>query len=391
MTGTTPKFSIIVPVYNEERYLSFCVDSLRKQTLRDIEIIIVDDGSTDRSGLIADWYARQDQRIHVVHQENSGQGPARNRGIREACGKYIGFTDADDWVQPEMFQRLYGRASQIEADIVLGGVKLLSHGSVTKIYEQPKADAVLRGQEDIYPFRRHLYGPLSGSDDSGCVPGYVWVGCFRRSFINENHILFQNMMSEDTAFLIEALQAASCVAFVAGADYCYRRDGQISTTNTFNTSSLEFYTAYMCSSHRLLEREATEHQHECLIRWSRNVIDLSRRLVHRIETSSLSSKGKSVFIHQVNINPFLIEASSRYSWHDLPRKFVPFYWCQMHDRVQAERYMMGAWARASILWEFMKDVAHRRSGISQKGEEAGNKNTECFPTTMNPSDRAEAK
>lgn len=347
MVEVKPEFSIIVPVYNGEQYLSRCIDSLREQTLRNIEIIIVDDGSTDKSGLIADLYAHQDRRIRVFHQENSGQGPARNLGIKQARGKYIGFTDADDWVLPNMFHQLYDRTLQTDADIVLGGVRVISHGKVTRAYKQPEADAVLRGQEDIYPFRCYLYGSLPGLNCSDTVPGYVVVGGFRRSFIVNNHILFQNMMSEDTAFLIQTLQNAESVAFVAGDQYCYRRDNQTSTTNSFNKSGLRFYTSYMFFSRQLIEREAEDHQHECLMRWCRNVIDLSRELVHRIESSSLSLQEKSSYIHHVNMNPLLKDASSRYSWRDLPRKFVPFYWCQIHDFVVLERLMMDIWIKVS--------------------------------------------
>lgn len=97
---STPKVSIIVPIYNVEKYLNKCVDSLINQTLKEIEIILVDDGSKDSSGLIADSYAEKDKRITVIHQCNAGLGPARNSGMKVASGEYIGFVDSDDWVKP---------------------------------------------------------------------------------------------------------------------------------------------------------------------------------------------------------------------------------------------------------------------------------------------------
>lgn len=115
-----PKVSIVVPIYNVEKYLKNCVDSLLNQTLEDIEIILVDDGSPDKSGEIADEYMRNEKRIKVVHQSNAGLGPARNSGMAVATGEYIGFIDSDDWTQPEMFERLYEAAVLENADIVVG-------------------------------------------------------------------------------------------------------------------------------------------------------------------------------------------------------------------------------------------------------------------------------
>ena len=96
MNKISPAFSIVVPIYNVEQYLYDCVSSIRKQTLENIEIILVDDGSPDRCGELADSLACQDNRIKVVHRVNGGLGPARNTGIDVACGEYIGFVDSDD-------------------------------------------------------------------------------------------------------------------------------------------------------------------------------------------------------------------------------------------------------------------------------------------------------
>ena len=91
-----PKVSVVIPMYNVEKYLDTCVQSVRKQTLQDIEIILVDDGSPDRCGEMAEEYAKQDSRVKVVHRKNGGLGPARNSGMEIATGEYIGFVDSDD-------------------------------------------------------------------------------------------------------------------------------------------------------------------------------------------------------------------------------------------------------------------------------------------------------
>ena len=105
----SPKISVIIPVYNTEKYLRQCLDTVVAQTLKDIEIILVDDGSTDDSLLICQEYAQKDSRIHVYHQENQGAGPARNYGIKVAKGQYFSFLDSDDLFKLDMLERLYDK------------------------------------------------------------------------------------------------------------------------------------------------------------------------------------------------------------------------------------------------------------------------------------------
>lgn len=102
-----PEISVIVPVYNTEKYLDRCIRSIIDQTFSDFELILVDDGSKDNSGFICDEWEKKDSRIKVIHQKNAGAGAARNAGLSVAEGKYIGFIDSDDWIEPEMYQVLY--------------------------------------------------------------------------------------------------------------------------------------------------------------------------------------------------------------------------------------------------------------------------------------------
>lgn len=101
------KISVIVLVYNIEKYVGKCIDSIRKQTYKKLEIILVDDGSTDNSGSICDAYADKDNRIRVIHQQNRGLSGARNRGLEASTGEYIGFVDGDDWIEEDMYDFLY--------------------------------------------------------------------------------------------------------------------------------------------------------------------------------------------------------------------------------------------------------------------------------------------
>lgn len=122
----SPKISIIVPVYNTEKYLDKCISSLINQTLKDIEIICVNDGSTDNSLKILEKFASQDKRIKVFSQENKGQSAARNLGIKNSEAEYLGFVDADDWVDLKYFEKLYSAAKKYDCDIACAGFKRCS-------------------------------------------------------------------------------------------------------------------------------------------------------------------------------------------------------------------------------------------------------------------------
>ena len=116
-----PKVSIVVPIYNVEKYLDRCIQSLLAQTLKEIEIILVDDGSDDGCAQICDQYAERDSRIKVVHKKNGGLDSARKAGIAIASGKYVGYVDGDDWIEPFMYERMVELAEKyganVEADI----------------------------------------------------------------------------------------------------------------------------------------------------------------------------------------------------------------------------------------------------------------------------------
>lgn len=120
---SNPLISVIVPVYKVEPYLERCVNSIRNQTYQNLEIILVDDGSPDRCGEMCDAFGKQDSRIRVFHKENGGQSSARNLGLDNITGEYVGFVDSDDWIEPDMYQHLYELMKQNQAQIACCGVQ----------------------------------------------------------------------------------------------------------------------------------------------------------------------------------------------------------------------------------------------------------------------------
>lgn len=132
-----PKVSVIVPIYNGSKYLDRCLNSIMKQTLNDIEIILVDDGSIDNSGVMCDQYAQKDGRIVSIHKKNGGLGSARNCGLKYVKSEYVGFVDCDDWVNPDTYEFLYKNAINNDADISSGKFAIIhSENSIIKPEKQ---------------------------------------------------------------------------------------------------------------------------------------------------------------------------------------------------------------------------------------------------------------
>ena len=140
------KISIIVPIFNIEKYLSRCLDSILEQTYKNLEVILVDDGSVDNSGMIADKYARKDQRIKVIHQVNQGVSAARNTGIDLATGDYIGFVDGDDYIEPDMYEILMRIIEEQQVDIAHCGYQMV-YPSKTEFYYNTKEKIKMNREE----------------------------------------------------------------------------------------------------------------------------------------------------------------------------------------------------------------------------------------------------
>lgn len=146
-----PKISIIIPAYNIEPYLERCLNSVRSQTYKNLQIIVVDDGSTDQTGRIADHIARQDYRFLVIHKENGGVSAARKTGLEHATGEYIGFADGDDYIEPDMYENLIGLAIEYDADIAHCGYQMVFPDRVDLYHgtKQLKVQDTYTGVKDL--------------------------------------------------------------------------------------------------------------------------------------------------------------------------------------------------------------------------------------------------
>ncbi len=210
--------SVIVPVYNVEPYLPRCVDSILEQSYRNIEVILVDDGSTDRSGSLCDEYARRDARVRVVHKANGGLSDARNAGLAAASGEFIAFCDSDDWMAEAILADALQAARSNDADMVVWGY----------CADFVDADENLLRTDTHIPRRavceKGRPEPLLGSDLFMALLGYAWNKLYRRDLIND--LLFESGISlvEDILFNREAIVRAHRLVFLdqAGTHYVQR-------------------------------------------------------------------------------------------------------------------------------------------------------------------------
>lgn len=201
-----PKISIIVPVYNVEKYLERCVNSLIQQTLPDIEILLIDDASADRSSQICDSFKEKDNRINVIHKMiNQGLAEARNTGIEHAKGKYLLFVDSDDSVETEMCRKLYEKAEETEADTVLFSMNyMMKNGKIVEYHTNDGKEQLFVGNEVMDNFFPEVLGaePSREKDyNFGMSPCTILV---KKNVLLENNIRFiseRTYIYEDMTFL----------------------------------------------------------------------------------------------------------------------------------------------------------------------------------------------
>lgn len=203
------KISIIVPVYNTEKFLEKCLNSLINQTLKDIEIICINDGSTDKSLQILEKFANKDKRIQIINQTNSGLSVARNIGIKKAKGEYIGFVDSDDWVDLNFFEQLYINVKKYNADIGVAGIKRVRSYKWKYHIKLEKEEVI---QDTNKKFKKC-------DVTEKC---YVWNKIYKLSELQKLNINFEpNVYFEDRLFTAQVLINLKTLVTVPNTYYNY--------------------------------------------------------------------------------------------------------------------------------------------------------------------------
>lgn len=245
------KISIIVPVYNTVKYLRKCLNSLCSQTYGELEIICVDDGSTDGSELIVDEFARKDARIIAIHKENGGESNARNTGLRISTGDYLGFMDCDDWIEPDMYETLINMMEKYGADLVASGWYCDNGDRSVKVENQLPVESGVFDRARLlqYVYKRDSYRGFA----------YMWNKLYRRSLFYDKHgklILFDEglRLGGDVLYLSELILNVKKAIYTDRAFYHYiqRQDSGCHSQNLAKRE--DWITAY-CRIIQRFERE----------------------------------------------------------------------------------------------------------------------------------------
>ncbi len=229
----TPLISVIIPVYNVEKYLRRCLDSVIVQTYRNLEIICVDDGSVDESGKICDQYAVRDARIKVIHQENQGLSAARNRGLDAADGEYIAFVDSDDYILEDMYKKMLDKLLNYNVDLCVCQWQYeFSDGR--QVVKRKNIDPTIYGRKASLEFARFLY---RGNYENGVVVA-AWNKLYRRALLDK--IRFEGRIHEDEAFCGRIMAKNISVYVMEEQFYVYAQNGDSLTNKPFSANKFFF-------------------------------------------------------------------------------------------------------------------------------------------------------
>ena len=246
------KVSVIVPVYNVEKYLPQCIESLIKQTLKDIEIILIDDGSKDSSGKICDQYAEKDQRIRVIHKKNAGVSAARNDGIETAKGEYIIFVDSDDFVPENAYEKMYEDAKLHESDVVFADMYILKNGKTKWVhfFDKPFVSSERKYLDELIKADLFItYCPNPPSSGPAFGYGGPTNKLVRKQLLDANNIRFDVRVKgifDDIIYSAYLFANAQTISYVDVPVYNYRIvEGSL--TQSYKENMLEINEAIFAS------------------------------------------------------------------------------------------------------------------------------------------------
>lgn len=220
----TPYFSVIVPMYNVQRYIKLCIDSILNQTFKDFEIIIVDDASTDDSYKICHERYSKNEKVRIIrYEKNQGSAFSRNTGIENAHGKYIYFLDSDDLIMTNTLEKIHEVAEKTDADVIRTAGYFVTHQDDDKpininkmqtVWDRYNTEGFLK-EDKYYRIMEHYYNVANGTKE--------WLCCYKRDFLQKNCIRFENIIAEDKLFTIEIYCSAEKYYIMHSAFYVYRK------------------------------------------------------------------------------------------------------------------------------------------------------------------------
>ncbi len=232
------KVSIVVPIYGVEKYIRQCLDSILNQTLKDIEVILIDDGSPDKCGEIVDEYALKDSRIKVIHQVNQGYGVAVNAGLDIAQGDYVGIVEPDDYIEPDMYEKLYNQITKFDADMCKASFYKYNSQAKSKEKENEIWKYEIQNIED-FPTDRAF--TIKEYPKLFIFHASVWSNIYKRDFLEKNNIRFNNTKSssyQDLPFMTEVVCKAEKICVLHDYLYHWRLEENQNSSTSCNGEKL---------------------------------------------------------------------------------------------------------------------------------------------------------
>lgn len=295
-----PKVSVIVPIYNVDKYLERCLESLVNQSLQEIEIILIDDGSTDNSPLICDKYAKQDTRIKVVHKQNQGLGMARNTGLELASGEYVVFIDSDDFIEKNAYQEMYDMIKSESAEMLITNYyEYVTNTSEKKEMRTVRNARIVEGEE-IKKLACQMVGfsPLKKNEDD--IGMSVWKNMYLRRLIEDNQIKFyseREYVSEDAVFQLMIIPKMKKVRLSTNCYYYYCQNDNQSLSATFRESKFEEYKKLYQKEYELLESNGIVETGKYYI--ATTFLGNIRAHIKQLSSSQYSKKRKKELIEKI--------------------------------------------------------------------------------------------
>lgn len=335
-----PKVSVIIPCYGVEKYLDRCMNSIVNQTLKDIEIILVDDGSPDRVPEMCDEWAARDIRIKVVHKQNGGLGYARNSGLDIATGDYIVFVDSDDFIETSMLDRLLSEIQQSNSDAVFCGVKNEQRDGSWKAKKEVKEKTVFEGREKVHSMLLDLIASKPKAKAERPFRMSVWHSMYRHSIIMKNNIRFMSeriVASEDLPFQCQFFAHSHKIIYLPECYYYYCLNAS-SLTSTFKKEKFEGVLRMRDEIIKLYPGDKDIEQ-----RINRHVIGISRNYLRNLFICHVPHK--LTIIREMLGNPFWNEVEKYFYPSYLPLYQAVTYWLQIHN----QPLLLLFWIRFSLL------------------------------------------
>lgn len=284
--------SVIVPIYNSERLLRRCINSILTQTLTDFELLLIDDGSNDSSGAICDEYSAKDSRVHVFHKPNGGVSSARNLGLDNAHGEWISFVDSDDWVSESYLSNLFENSEGV--DLVFNYATRHENGNVCKEKYPPQ---LINSQELNISLRHNELNWHTSP----------WSKLFKKELIDEHGLRFPMGMhiGEDAVFLFSYIFNCSTIRFICTCDYQYLIDSSESLTKRLNSFASEHYGYIKIKevSDRLRKYCDSDPVLTLKVDWLQG--SYLRRSLNALYHDNISRSKRIKFLKQLDFQPYL--------------------------------------------------------------------------------------